>query len=149
MEKHICTCVYIFDPTSKKFLLVNHKKLGKWIQPGGHVDPGEDMEECAIREAKEETGLDVRLVGKRTPRDTDYILPLGIQRDEFKPDSSIHVDFIYLAEPISQKLTINNRETDGLAWFTADEINDVDFDTFDDVRMWARFINDRYAKDND
>jgi 8-oxo-dGTP pyrophosphatase MutT (NUDIX family) len=38
-------------------LLHFHKKLGKWLPPGGHLEEGETPPECAIREAKEETSV--------------------------------------------------------------------------------------------
>lgn len=40
-------------------VLLRHKRLGLWLQPGGHVDPGEAPWEGALREAREETGLEV------------------------------------------------------------------------------------------
>ena len=40
-------------------VLLKHKRLGLWLQPGGHVDAGETPWEAALREAREETGLDV------------------------------------------------------------------------------------------
>ena len=40
-----------------------HKRLGIWLQPGGHVDPGEEPASAALREAGEETGLGVRFRG--------------------------------------------------------------------------------------
>lgn len=40
-------------------LLLKHKRLGLWLQPGGHVDPGEAPWDAALREANEETGLAV------------------------------------------------------------------------------------------
>lgn len=51
-----------------KTLLIRRSKAnknftGKWEWPGGKVDPGEDFAVAAIREAKEETGLDVELTG--------------------------------------------------------------------------------------
>lgn len=44
-------------------VLLRHKRLGFWMQPGGHVDPGETPWDGALREAREETGLDVSLMG--------------------------------------------------------------------------------------
>ena len=41
----------------------NKNFIGKWEWPGGKVDPGEDFAVAAIRETKEETGLDVELTG--------------------------------------------------------------------------------------
>jgi len=44
-------------------VLLEHKHLGIWLQPGGHIDPGETPWDAALRECREETGLDVRLAG--------------------------------------------------------------------------------------
>lgn len=41
-------------------VLHRHRRLGRWLQPGGHLDPGESPWEAAVREAREETGLSVR-----------------------------------------------------------------------------------------
>jgi len=41
-------------------VLHRHKLLGLWLQPGGHIDPGEEPWEAALREAAEETGLELR-----------------------------------------------------------------------------------------
>lgn len=47
---------------SRGVVLLKHRRLGLWLQPGGHVDPGETPWEGALREAREETGLDVSFV---------------------------------------------------------------------------------------
>jgi 8-oxo-dGTP pyrophosphatase MutT (NUDIX family) len=44
-------------------VLHRHKRLGIWMQPGGHIDPGEGPEEAALREATEELGLVVEHPG--------------------------------------------------------------------------------------
>lgn len=51
--------VFIFNKTGEILLLKSHKWPGKYVVPGGHVELGERLEEAAIREAKEETGLDI------------------------------------------------------------------------------------------
>lgn len=43
--------------SSRGLVLLRHKRLGIWVQPGGHVDPGETPWEAAVREGLEETGL--------------------------------------------------------------------------------------------
>ena len=51
--------VFIFNAVGEVLLLKSHKWPGSYVIPGGHVELGERLEEAAIREAKEETGLDV------------------------------------------------------------------------------------------
>lgn len=51
--------VFIFNQTGELLLLKSHKWPGKYVVPGGHVELGERIEDAAIREAKEETGLDI------------------------------------------------------------------------------------------
>ena len=51
--------VFIFNQMGEMLLLKSHKWPGKYVVPGGHVELGERLEEAAIREAKEETRLDI------------------------------------------------------------------------------------------
>lgn len=44
-------------------VLLEHKRLGIWLQPGGHIEPGETPWEAALRESREETGLEVCFAG--------------------------------------------------------------------------------------
>ena len=50
---------FIFNKDGELLLLKSHKWPGRYVVPGGHVELGETIEEAAIREAKEETGLDI------------------------------------------------------------------------------------------
>ena len=54
---HVTGSAFVVDPAMTMTLLVHHRKLGKWLQPGGHCEPGETALEAAIREAWEETGV--------------------------------------------------------------------------------------------
>jgi 8-oxo-dGTP pyrophosphatase MutT (NUDIX family) len=52
---HVTASSVVVGPAGT--LLHRHKRLGLWLQPGGHVDPGELPEDAAVREVAEETGL--------------------------------------------------------------------------------------------
>lgn len=58
----ICQTAAAFIIHENKVLLVNHKKLGFWLAPGGHLDPGELPHQAAERECFEETGIRVQAV---------------------------------------------------------------------------------------
>jgi len=51
----------IFDENREKVLLTQRSDNGRWCLPGGGMDPGESAEEACIREAMEETGLEIRV----------------------------------------------------------------------------------------
>jgi 8-oxo-dGTP pyrophosphatase MutT (NUDIX family) len=57
--------VSIFISQSRKVLFIFHKQLQRWLRIGGHIELEEHPEQAAIREAKEESGLNVELVGER------------------------------------------------------------------------------------
>jgi 8-oxo-dGTP pyrophosphatase MutT (NUDIX family) len=55
---HVTGSAFIVGP--RGIVLLRHRRLGIWVQPGGHIDPGETPWDAARREAAEETGLRVR-----------------------------------------------------------------------------------------
>ena len=59
-DGHITGSAWIVNTTRERVLLTHHRKLGRWLQPGGHSDGDADTLEVALREAQEESGLDVR-----------------------------------------------------------------------------------------
>jgi 8-oxo-dGTP pyrophosphatase MutT (NUDIX family) len=61
-EAHFTASAIVSDEEGLRTLLVHHRKSGSWFQPGGHFEPGDaSAAEAALREAREETGLAVRL----------------------------------------------------------------------------------------
>jgi len=143
MERHFNVTVYIIDPITKKFLFIKHKKLGKWLSPGGHVDENERPDNAAIREVLEETGLDIDLKGERFPRPIDIVRPFGIQLNVIELGKHEHMDLIYLATPLKdQKEIFNEKETTGIQWFTLDEIESESFETFEETKKWCRKFHD-------
>ena len=57
-RRHITASTWIVNPARTQVLLTHHAKLNKWVQLGGHTDEGEDWTEAALREAREESGLE-------------------------------------------------------------------------------------------
>ena len=55
---HVTASAAIIDPAARRILLVMHRKVGRWLQPGGHCEPGDaTLADAALREAAEESGI--------------------------------------------------------------------------------------------
>jgi len=64
LEKHF-TASALIKNDNNEVLLVFHKKLNVWLYPGGHIEFNETPDEAVIREVKEETGLEIEIVGEK------------------------------------------------------------------------------------
>lgn len=140
MQNLLCVTIYIINEYNQ-FVLLHHKKLNKWVPPGGKVDSHEIPDVAAFRECKEETGLDVKLIGDITPCEGGLLQPFGIQYNVIKPGELAHYDLIYLAKPIgNQNLIFPHREAHDIGWYDIDKIKKLD--TFPSVLTWCdRFLN--------
>ena len=115
---HITASAWIVSADASRFLLAHHKKLGAWLQVGGHADGDSDTAAVALREAKEESGLgDFRFVrsaaGGVVPIDVD------IHRIPTLDDvpAHLHYDIRYLL--VAQKtgpLRVSDESHD-VRWF--------------------------------
>ncbi len=137
MRRDFCASAYVIDPSTKKILLVQHSSYNKWMQPGGHVIGDEVFEETAEREVFEETGVKIKIIGDRFPRESDFIRPLGIQKNY--RDDITHVDVIYAAVPYDSPLiTIDKNECVNAGWFSREELDHMDI--FPDVKITMDYI---------
>ena len=142
--KHYCASAFVVDIESKKLLLVHHKDLNKWVQPGGHIEENETPEEAAIRETFEETGLDIELIGPHFPRKEDFIRPLGIQKNV--RENGDHIDITYIAVPKDKdKIKVNDESYD-IKWFTIEELDSID--VFEDIKITFKYILEHLKTDN-
>lgn len=106
----MCYTTEVFVVHGNKVLLKRHRKYGSiWLSVGGHIEDGEDPTETAIREVKEEVGLDIVLdEGSQRFKTTgqeyrDIIPPVAIGRHSVS-DGPEHVILIYFARAESDKV---------------------------------------------
>ena len=125
MKKHFTATAYIAAKFNLEYkvLLHKHKKHGIWIGIGGHIEENEGPIEALIREVKEETNLDIKIInshkllklkGVRQIPEPVAVLEETIVNHSSKP-SHIHIDFIYFAKCNNPKRIKMNEE---FAWFS-------------------------------
>jgi 8-oxo-dGTP pyrophosphatase MutT (NUDIX family) len=118
--------VAVFVVRDSQVLVILHRKLGKWLPLGGHVELDEEPEIAALREAKEESGLDVELLGERPPTTEPgtraLIAPrfLDIHRIS---DTHEHIGMIYFARPKSGDLSLAEEEHHDIRWVSSAELD--------------------------
>jgi 8-oxo-dGTP pyrophosphatase MutT (NUDIX family) len=111
-EAHFTGSAVVVDPEGSRTLLVHHAKSGLWFQPGGHIEPGDaSLAEGALREAREETGLDVRLAGDRL---------LDVDVHWIAWDEHYHLDLRFLVVATGT-LAPDAAEIRAAEWLTWDE----------------------------
>ena len=144
MHRHFTATAFIVN-SKQRTLLLWHKRLSRWMPPGGHIDDHETPEDTAKRECKEETGLDVEIVGESQPdlfsknshegrmlkKPIAMLLeniPASAERNE---PAHEHMDFIFLARPLdeTQVLTLQEEEGREFMWFTRSDIQAFDATT--------------------
>jgi 8-oxo-dGTP pyrophosphatase MutT (NUDIX family) len=112
-EAHFTASAVVVDDPYERTLLVHHRKSGNWFQPGGHFEPADDSAgDAALREAREETGLEVRL-GRPELLDVDvHWVPW---------DEHFHLDLRFVVVA-GGALAPDAAEVHAAEWLTWDEV---------------------------
>jgi ADP-ribose pyrophosphatase YjhB (NUDIX family) len=118
-------------------LLLLHRKLGKWFPPGGHIDPHELPESAAVREVREETGLEVELLSQGRQLGSVRVLPQPhcILLEDIAPGHQ-HIDLIYFARVRGGELLPAEREIGAARWLTWGELESPEIP--EDIRVLGR-----------
>ena len=94
-------------------ILVKHRRLHRWMQPGGHIEPGESPEEASVRECTEETGIPVA-----HPKDGPTLIHLDVHE---AAKGHTHLDVRYLIEAPDEDPDPPEGESQEIRWFSWDE----------------------------
>jgi len=125
---HVTASAWVTTPACDRFLLVHHRKLGRWLQPGGHADGDPDILSAALREAREETGLEnLQIVDsgrKATPLDLDvHEIPARYDAEgALVEDAHEHHDVRVLLIAHGDLTPRASHESHAVGWFGADEL---------------------------
>ncbi|MDB5245447.1 MAG: hydrolase [Parcubacteria group bacterium] len=138
----------VFIVNGNTVLLRKHDKYKVWLPPGGHVELDEDPTEAAVREMKEEVGLDVSLVSAM-PINTerlsyadnegkDLITPYFMNRHRIS-DTHEHISFEYFGTSETKSVVQGETElSDDIKWFTCEELNDPSYGIAETIRHYAK-----------
>jgi 8-oxo-dGTP pyrophosphatase MutT (NUDIX family) len=113
---HFTASAFVIDDRTERVCLVAHAKLGRLLQPGGHVEPTDaTLEDAALREAREETALELEF-HPSAPRPFD----LDIHEIPERPGepAHFHLDVRYL-------LIGHGEPCQGAAWYALEQAGDA------------------------
>ncbi|MBL6765985.1 MAG: NUDIX domain-containing protein [Verrucomicrobiae bacterium] len=118
--------VAVFIVHEDRVLLIHHRKLDQWLPIGGHIELDEDPEQAALREAEEESGLKVELLGERPPTTEPgcraLIAPRYMDIHRIN-ETHEHIGMIYWARPVSGEVALAEREHHDIRWVGAADLD--------------------------
>lgn len=125
-DGHLTCSAFILDSERRHLLLLFHRKLGRWLQPGGHGDPGEDDPlTVARREALEETGIEGLQLHQEAPFDLDvHTIPA---RPSEPAHEHLDIRFLFVAPP-GARPALAEAEASRIAWVPLAEVSALDGD---------------------
>ena len=111
---HITGSAWLMDENYERALLTHHRKLDRWLQPGGHADGQSDVLAVAMREAEEESGLgEIELVSDSLFDIDIHLIPArGNEAEHF------HYDCRFLLRSVGSDQYSVSEESHDLAWIT-------------------------------
>ena len=130
---HFTSSSWIVNKQRTKVLMIYHKIYHSWSWTGGHVDGDPDFLQVALREAKEETGIDVVPVSKEIiALDILHVVP-HIKKGRFL-SAHLHLNVTYLMEADeNDMLIVNEEETNGVKWIPIEQLDS--YISLEDIAM--------------
>lgn len=125
-----------FIVNQNRVLLRRHDKYDIWLSVGGHIELDEDPNQAAVREVKEEVGLDIKLIGDTSQfEEKDYrelIPPRFLNRNRINPTHE-HITLTYFARSQTDDITSDEE----CRWFTREEIESNQYGIKDSIKFYA------------
>lgn len=115
---HFTASSWLVSADGERALLMHHRKLDRWLQPGGHADGEHDLAAVALREAQEETGLHgLRVQPEIFDIDRHRIPERGLEPEHW------HYDVRYVVRATGDERFVANAESLAMAWRPVQEVS--------------------------
>lgn len=152
--KHATASVFLFCSTDQgwRLGLIHHPRFGRWMLPGGHVEPHENPAEAAVREVSEETGLPAYLLSPPglgdPPGAAEPVMPAPVwvveqlvPPEKREPADHVHIDHLYLA--LAPRADVPSGAELRFGWFAEHDLGNLQM--FPDTLARARHLFSRLA----
>lgn len=126
-----------------RVLLIHHRKLDRWLPPGGHIDINETPDEAAVREVFEETGVSAKLIPNHDFA-ADHVRPLPIEANVHSVGDHDHYVQAFVGVADSDDVSASKRELKNVKWVSRDEIDG--FELTDYLKSVTRRAFDVYEE---
>lgn len=120
--QHLVAYAALIDPSDGSSFLVLHRNAGRWLPPGGHLEPGEEAAGAARREAREELGIEPRFAD-------DSTAPAFLTVTEIVGRDPGHVDvslWFVLHGHRGMKMKLDEGEFTDARWWAPRELGELD-----------------------
>jgi 8-oxo-dGTP pyrophosphatase MutT (NUDIX family) len=136
---HLTGSAWVVNGAGTRVLLVHHRKLDKWLQPGGHADGEFDLLAVAMREVQEECGI------RNVVPWSSSIFDVDVHEIPARADEAAHlhfdVRFVLLAD--DSEAPVKNHETRAVEWVDMNRIDSLTRE-WSVLRMRQKWLDARY-----
>ena len=139
---HFTTSIWTVNKERTKTLMVYHNIYDSWSWIGGHADGEEDLASVALRELKEETGVERASLASEDIFSLEILTVDGHEKKGKYVSGHLHFNITYLAEANeNQKLLINEDENKGVKWFAFEEALKASSEPWMVERVYKKLIH--------
>ena len=139
---HFTTSIWTVNKERTKTLMVYHNIYNSWSWIGGHADGEEDLASVALRELKEETGVESATLVCKEIFSLEILTVDGhMKKGKYVP-SHLHFNVTFLAEADEeQELVVNENENKGVKWFSFEDAIKASSEPWMVERVYKKLIN--------
>ena len=138
---HITSSGFIMNKELDKVLMVHHNIRNTWAWTGGHVDGDSDFLQVAIKEAKEETGINDVTALTKDIVSIDILPVYGHVRRNKYVSAHLHLSVAYILMASEEEtLIVKEDENSDVSWFSLDKFTEEYFDARD-VYLYNKLIH--------